>query len=161
MEPLVTAAVAEPEYVPDELIVTFKSSSLSAPPMGSMALASSITARRVGTSMRAALAPHVNRTRLEVAGVSPTILSARVKVPDPRALDATAAELRSDPNVATVERNLVVRGHYAMPPPRFAAPTLPNDPLYPWQAWHYAMMDLPQAWNITTGSAPGSVPKFV
>lgn len=152
--PVVTAAVAEPEYVPDELIVTFKSSPLSAPPMGSMALASSITARRVGTSIRAALAPHVNRTRLEVAGVSPTILSARVKVTDPRALDATAAELRSDPNVATVERNLVVRGHYATPPPRFAAPTLPNDPLYPWQAWHYAMMDLPQAWNITTGSAP-------
>src|SRR5881397_3313278 len=30
--------------------------------------------------------------------------------------------------------------------------TFPNDPLYPWQAWHYGMIDAPRAWAITTGN---------
>ena len=32
--------------------------------------------------------------------------------------------------------------------------TVPNDPFYPRQRWHYEMMSLPEAWDLTTG-APG------
>jgi len=31
--------------------------------------------------------------------------------------------------------------------------TVPNNPLYPFQAWHSGLIDLPRAWSITTGSA--------
>src|SRR5205814_903074 len=34
-----------------------------------------------------------------------------------------------------------------------AAPTTSNDPLYPYQSWHYGLIDLPRAWSLTTGSA--------
>ncbi len=33
------------------------------------------------------------------------------------------------------------------------AGTIPNDPLYPNQSWHYSMIDLPKAWSMSTGSA--------
>lgn len=58
------------DYVPGELIVTFRPESLSAPPVGSMALASSAMARSIGNSIRAKLALHERPGRLDVTGVS-------------------------------------------------------------------------------------------
>jgi len=34
---------------------------------------------------------------------------------------------------------------------------VPNDPLYPRQRWHYELLQLPAAWDITTGSADVTV----
>ena len=145
---------AAPEYVPDELIVTFRNTPLSAPPIGSLALASPITAQAVQTSIRAALAPHVSTSRVEVLGISAPILAARVKVAEPSELDLISAEFLADPNVAAVERNPIVRLEKAnVAHLSSSLPTAPNDPFYPFQAWHYAMMDLPEAWNNTTGDA--------
>ncbi|MEM8561059.1 MAG: S8 family peptidase [Pseudomonadota bacterium] len=48
--------------------------------------------------------------------------------------------LRQDPAVEFAEPNYRVR-----------AMATPNDELYPFQ-WHYSLIDLPQAWDTTTGS---------
>jgi serine protease len=42
--------------------------------------------------------------------------------------------------------------HMAMPNRLYEAHSVPNDPLYPRQRWNYEMINLPGAWDITTGS---------
>ncbi|MGH8542102.1 MAG: S8 family serine peptidase [Gammaproteobacteria bacterium] len=154
--PMLASAVARPrvpEYRRDEVIVTFRASSLRAPPIGSRALAATGTARAVGGTIRARLEASGARSRFEIAGVSPVILAARIRVSHPAQLDDVAAHIRRDPAVASVERNPVVRLERSPAGPGTLS-TSANDPLYPWQAWHYGMIDLPEAWGITTGS-PG------
>lgn len=51
--------------------------------------------------------------------------------------------VRSD--VEYVEPNLI-----------YSASAVPNDPVFPYQ-WHYANINLPQAWDVTTGSASAVV----
>src|SRR5256886_5068438 len=94
-----------------------------------------------------------------VAGVSPTILAAKVRVADTTALDAVAAALRRDPAIATVTRNRLLWldkttwvGAGATGPGAAALRVVPNDLYYPVQSWHYGLIDLPRAWTITTGS---------
>jgi serine protease len=143
-----------PEFVPDELIVTFRAQPLGAPPAGAAAMASPATAQAVGRAIRSAMAAHEQGGRMSVRGVSPAILAARVKVTDPAQLGLVMSELRAAAAVATVERNPIVRvsrsryDRMAAPPP-----VLPNDPYYAFQAWNYAMIDAPRAWDITTGSS--------
>ncbi|NIX19335.1 MAG: S8 family serine peptidase, partial [Actinobacteria bacterium] len=157
-----------PEYTPDELLVTFRSPALSAPGMRSAAHASRAVASRTASSMRATLFSHVRATGARVSGVLPAVLTARVTVDDPTDLEPVAARLRSDPAVARVERNPVLRldetAHrvgdprhvYGAPAPSEltdpVAAVEPDDPLLPWQAWHYAMIDGPEAWRESTGS---------
>jgi subtilisin family serine protease len=149
----IAQASAAPEYVPDELIVTFRPGPISAPPVGARALASASTAAAVARSIRQVLAPHAAPSRLGVHGVSPAILAARVKVADPSDLQAAAARLRADPAVATVERNAIVRLDATARRTDYVAAVRPNDPYYPLQAWHYAMIDAPEAWQLTSGDA--------
>ena len=52
-----------------------------------------------------------------------------------------AKRLRSDPEVRSADLNRVMR-----------ASAVPNDPGYPLQHWHYEQIQLPGAWDITTGS---------
>ncbi|MDP3910522.1 MAG: S8 family serine peptidase [Gemmatimonadales bacterium] len=140
------------EYVPGELVVTFRAGALGAPRIGSLALAAPATAKAVAATIRSLLTAREAAGQLRTTGISPAVLAARVQVADPARLDEVLAALRQDPAVAAVERNQM----------RYASgfggtPTLPattaNDLLYPLQAWHYAMIDLPQAWDITRGSA--------
>src|SRR5712691_5899594 len=155
-------ALARSWAVPNELLVQFRPSALNAPRLGSSALAAPLTVTAVNAGIRSHLALFAAATRAAVTGVSPVILTARVQVPRPEALDSFANALRADPAVAVVERNLIVgiadRVPRDPPPPArtatsAASPTTPDDPLYPWQAWHYEAIDLPRAWSITTGSA--------
>lgn len=138
--------------MPDELIVTFRPGPLRAPAVGSITMTSAGTAETVGRSIRSALVPH-ERPGLTVRGVSPAILAARMRLDDAAQLEAMAAELRGNPAVATVERNPIVRLENTAARLAVAPPVRPVDPLFPWQAWHYEIVDLHQAWNITTGSA--------
>ena len=145
-------ASPEPAYTTDELIVTYRSAALAAPPVGSVALTAPATAAALGRTIQSRLAALPAATQFEVRGVSPALLAARVRVTDSTQLDAVAGSLRQDPAVESVERNGIVRletrrAHAAR------AVTVPGDPLYPQQAWHYGMIDLPRAWTITTGSA--------
>ena len=142
-----------PAYTPNDLIVTFRNTALGVPRIGSAALAAPATARALGAAMRSRLAG-VLSAGAGVAGVSPTILAARVHVADAGRLDAVAAALRSDPAVATVSRNgLVWLDAPGAPPAAAAGATTPNDLLYPLQSWHYGLIGLPRAWSLATGSA--------
>ncbi len=49
--------------------------------------------------------------------------------------------LRADPDVRTADLNRVMR-----------ASRVPNDPGYAIQRWHYEQIQLPGAWDVTTGS---------
>jgi subtilisin family serine protease len=149
----------QPEYVPHELVVTLRPQPLGAPGIGSLALASSATAQTVARTIRTALTPHEQSGRAALVGVSPTILAARIRVPDSLQLESVAAELRGNPAVATVERNPIVRLDHSSRRSVALAGTavLPNDPYYPYQAWHYAMIDAPDAWQVTTGSSSALV----
>src|SRR5204862_61008 len=67
---------------------------------------------------------------------------------------------RQDPAIAAVTRNHLLwldETARAFRAPAAAAAaavrTIPNDPAYPFQAWHYALIDLPRAWSITKGSS--------
>jgi subtilisin family serine protease len=140
-----------PQYTRDELIVRFRPGALGAPAMGSAALASpstvSLLATRIRSQVTAALSPH----RASLAGISPAILSARVRVPESADISRVAAALRLDPAFVSVERNGIVSRQGSVLS-RVAAVKSSNDPLYAYQAWNYGMIDLPEAWSRTTGS---------
>ncbi|MGH7671582.1 MAG: S8 family serine peptidase, partial [Gemmatimonadales bacterium] len=140
------------EDAPGELIVTFRAGALGAPRIGSLALAAPATVRAVATAIRSRLTPREATGQLRTTGVSPAVLAARVRVADPARLDEVAAILRQDPAVAAVERNQMRYGS-GFGRTRAALASTPSDLFYPYQAWHYAMIDLPQAWDITRGSA--------
>src|SRR2546430_4365825 len=148
-----------PAFTPHDLIATFRHTVLGAPPVGTAALAAPAGVRAFGTAIRSRLAAMALQGAA-VAGVSPTILAARIRVADTTQLDAVAAVLRQDAAVAAVARNRLIwldetaRSLNGMDgAAAAAAQTTSNDPLYPYQSWHYGLIDLPRAWSLTTGSA--------
>ncbi len=116
--------------------------------MGSRALASRSLGAAVSSAIRAHVQAHLSARASAVTGVSPSVMAARIRVQSPGDVASVAAELRRDPAVATVEPNGLVFGDAGRMPIRAA-----NDRFYPEQAWHYGMIDLPEAWAITTGSS--------
>jgi subtilisin family serine protease len=136
----------------NELVVTYRAAALATPPIGSAALATPSQSQTARESIAARLGASVplQNGRARVLGVSPVLLAARVLVLDGTELDAVRSSLLSDPAVLDVQRNPMLRTHGV---PVSTLDTVPDDPLYPWQAWHYRMVDLPKAWTVTTGSA--------
>ena len=143
-----------PRYTADELIVTYRPAALGAPPIGSALLAVASTAQVVYARIRSELSQVLDAAQGTIVGVSPAILAARIRVADTAQIGLVAEGLRSRPGIETVSRNVIgyADGRMGPAPAASPMPTLPNDPFYPWQAWHYSMIDLPQAWDITTGS---------
>ncbi|HXL33745.1 MAG TPA: S8 family serine peptidase [Gemmatimonadales bacterium] len=148
-----------PTATPHDLIVTFRHGALDAPPIGSAALATAASARALGVAMRSRLAAMLP-VGVAVAGVSPAILAARIRVADSTQREAVATALRKDPAIAAVTRNHLIwldetpyvrQGASRVGPS--ALRTTPNDGLYAIQSWHYGLIDLPRAWSITAGSA--------
>lgn len=139
-----------PRFTPDELIVTLRAESIGAPRAGVSPSAWRSAAPGLAGRIRTHMAPRLTARRATITGVSPAILAARIRVDRPEDMAQLAAALRTDPSVATVERNGILEPHSyeARLPTR-----LPNDPLYARQAWSYGLIDLPEAWSITTGSA--------
>ncbi len=146
-----------PSLASSDLIVTFRSTALGAPPVGSAALQAARSAAPVARAIRSHLAT-VLSSDAEVTGVSPAILAARVRVADPSRRAALAAELGRDPDVVSVTTNQLLwldqTPYYrAGSAATAAAGVTPNNPLYPFQSWHYGLIDLPRAWSVGTGSA--------
>jgi subtilisin family serine protease len=136
------------DVIPDELLVRFKPNAIGAP-AGLRALQAPLTVQAMDRSIRERLLPHAVRGKVAVTGVAPVIGMARLKVTDPSRMDSVARALASDPAVAEVGRN--GRMYIDGGPPRPG--TIPNDPNFANQSWHYSMVDLPRAWSITSGSA--------
>lgn len=148
-------ASGRPGYVPGSLVITYRSGAVRAPPAGARAYGSMTTARAVADRIRTRAAAQAATHRFQVRGVSPAILAARIRVP-PERLEEVRALLLQDPAVAAVEREHLLytteRQPAAVRAP-VATGTVPNDPLYRPQMWHYSAIDLPAAWGITTGSS--------
>lgn len=140
-----------PQYTTNELIVTYRPRALGMPAVGAAALASRSAAALVTAEIRSHVAHSLAAYGAVVSGVSPAILSARVRVGEPTEVPRVAAALRLDPDLAVVERNGLVYSERASL--RALAVRSSNDPLYAPQAWHYGMIDLPEGWTFTTGSA--------
>ena len=140
-------------FTPHDLLVTFRHAALGAPPVGTASLAAPAGVRAFGSAIRSHLAAMALKGAL-VTGVSPTILTAKIRVADTTQLNVVAVALRQDPAIAAVTRNrLVWLDETAHALIGTAARTTSNDPLYPLQSWHYGLIDLPRAWSITTGNA--------
>ncbi|MDQ3698244.1 MAG: DVUA0089 family protein [Gemmatimonadota bacterium] len=135
----------------DDLIVTFRSAALAAPPTGTAAMSQASTATAVGAAIRSRLSAGVLSGAATLAGVSPALLAARVKVADLARIGEVEAELRRNPAIASVERNGIAYSHEIHAPPT-ALVGVAASLLEPYQAWHYAMIDLPAAWELTRGS---------
>jgi len=120
---------------------------------------------------------------VEVSNVAPALGIARVEVAPGRAGEAALERLRSAPEVEWVEPVILYHtfeggaadsGWSGLPPgsaeggaltdpaavlpsPRAAlfnsAAALMEERFYPHQSWHYGLIGLPRAWELTTGSA--------
>lgn len=184
-QPQSSPALPEP-FVPGELLVTFKSERIGAPAIGAQGFQQQSVVLQVRRSITNAIAPAVDDGLVTVSSVSPALLTARVRVQSGVSEAAAIARLRSDPRVATVERDALAFTHVMPPtameallahggltgdrlypslnalmPVAFAGPgvltypgggSFPGNALYVNQAWHYNMMDLPRAWQMTQGS---------
>ena len=147
-------ATVEPESVPGELLVVFHEVALDAPNLGSGQYRAPDVADGVSGRMAAALETMESADRYTIAALSPAGVSARLLVED-EDLEVVAEALRRDPRVKAVEPNYIVRR--PLPPSGASEATGPmtvssTEEFYPLQAWHYEMIRLPRAWEITTGS---------
>jgi subtilisin family serine protease len=154
----------------DHIVVGFKSSALGVAAAGSGAYRTLSVARATSSAIRDRVASVARQLHLSHAQISPAILAARLRVDDATQIDAVMAALRSDPNVAWVERDQIVTIRDGAPKPmstdfvpaaqglpaggpiRTASALVPNDPGYFEQTWPANMIDLPRAWTLTTGS---------
>ncbi len=114
--PASAASVVEPDAaVPGELLVTYRPDGVGAPSIGAAAFRQTGVADAVSQSIRTAMAPMVQSGAVQMLSVSPVILTARVRV-EPGANETDVmAQLRNDPRVLAVERNLVQRTYRVEP----------------------------------------------
>jgi len=164
-----------PEFVEGELIVKFRPDALQA--VGGMAAAP----QTVGQAeiQEQALLSQAQRVeaadRYEVQRVTGVLRTARVRVREGESVEDVAATLRADPAVEWVERNRWVHRTGARASGTRSSRSRPNgeaaslselirtprleseangaqaEPFYPAQAWHYELLELPQAWKLTKG----------
>jgi len=157
------------DFVPGELIVTLKS---ARDPAAKASQSDAVLATRYGTSRkggnpgramllklpadmskivngmtpwsRAAAAASKAGTAATGGGTGAPVSRLRVSAAQQRKLDTLlfAKRLRADPDVRFADLNRVMR-----------ATAEPNDPGYAIQRWHYEQIQLPGAWDLTTGSA--------
>lgn len=102
-----------------------------------------LVAYRDGLTPQAKSVETLSGARLQVIRETalPATLLLRADGADAAATLAAIAELQADPNV-----------RYAQPNYWLRTLATPNDPLYSFQ-WHYSAINLPQAWDVTTGDA--------
>ncbi|MET0335989.1 MAG: S8 family serine peptidase, partial [Rhizobacter sp.] len=127
------ALVSTDDFVPGELIVRWR------PTSGNRANAMSAhgLSRKAGTDGADWLVGIDDPTRVLQGDRNAATLSAQERK---SATLLAIKRLRADPAVAYAEPNYIRRAH-----------ATPVDPFYRLQ-WHYPLINLPQAWDVTTGS---------
>lgn len=155
----------------DRIVVGFKNGALGVAAAGSGAYRSISVARATSSLIRQKVNAFAEKMHVSHAQISPAILAARLRVDDTTQIEAVMTALKSDPNVAWVERDEIVSVRDGAPKPtstdfvpatqalptsgpiRLAGSLVPSDPGYWEQSWPANMVDLPRAWSITTGSS--------
>ncbi len=136
------------DFIPTELLVRLRQSAFAIQG-GPRAMASVAAARAASVQMQSRLQQYTLPGAARLAGVSPVIRTARLRFSSARAADSMARVLARDPAVEGVSYNARLRADGGPIHPG----TIPNDPNFANQSWHYDMVGLPAAWNTTTGSA--------
>ncbi len=106
-------------HVPNELLVVYRAEALDAPSITASAFRWRDVAPAVAQTIREAvlevIAPSVHETVASVLSVSPTLLTARIRLASGAREADVIAELRRDPRVAVVERNGLMHSHRVRP----------------------------------------------
>jgi hypothetical protein len=157
----------------DRIIIGFNTGRLGVAAAASMSYRSMSTARTAITRMRQQIDLLRQSNPISRAEISPAMGAARIRVTDTTRMGEVMARLQQDPNVAWVERDEIVSIRDGAPQPmstdfvrslgparagdpsgpsRNIAARYPNDSSFWLQLWPSAMVDLPRAWSITTGS---------
>lgn len=134
------------------LIVTYSPASVGVG-AAAMAGASPAALRQVSREIHSLLETPSRGEDFAVRGISPAILAARIEVADPTRVDDVRATLRADHRVDSVEREQWYHATGDVITTTDRGRVVPSDPLYPVVAWNYGLIDLPRAWNLTTGSS--------
>jgi subtilisin family serine protease len=135
------------------LLVSYRPAALALGSARPTAATLRANAGRISSGIRSRLNRLAPEPGTSIRGISPALLTARIEVSDEATLAALESTLRDDPAVASVERE--VWYHTDGAPLALAAPPrrrLPNDPLYPSQAWNFGMIGLPRSWTGTRGA---------
>lgn len=156
--------------VPRELIVTLDGFAPGMPTLRAGERPGATLAGVMAATVRASVSAVLASGTARVAGVSPVTRSAKVLVAPGASMAAVEEALRRIPGVRAVEPNGLVYStgirvpratDHGAPSARWPGEqtqrrnpwTLPNDPMFPEQSWHYSMIGLPVAWAMATGSA--------
>ncbi|RJQ78088.1 MAG: peptidase S8 [Desulfobacteraceae bacterium] len=136
------------EFVPGEVLVRLKTAAAQQPGARSM----SAFARDYGMQMLAR--PSGEWMRLRIADMPTTLDRLNIPTKSPGARGQGTGARANDPRQDTWR---VVQGLRQQPDVAHAQPNfirrplfVPNDPLFPFQ-WHHELINLPQAWDLTTG----------
>jgi len=123
------SAQPQTEYIPGQLIVTFKQES-------------ELSSIKQVTTFQERVASAIPEHEKLVKWQSPQSNIAVIKI-DPAEEQQYMQMLKQNPNVRSVEQDYFVypRGHVTS-----------SDPLFSFQAWHYNAINLVGAWHKTTGS---------
>src|SRR5262245_26741739 len=169
---LSSARTVTREPSPDRIVIGFRGDKLGVAAAGSGAYRSLSVARQTVGRVQQSISALARSLPITNAEVSPAMLAARVRVSDPSDVERVMADLRSQPDVAWVERDGIISIRDGAPRPvsaewlkRFSArapeapqvartadPAFPTDQYFFTQLWTANMIDLPRAWTITTGS---------
>jgi subtilisin family serine protease len=168
------ASSRRPSPSSNRIVVGFRNNALGVAAAGSGAYRSLSVARMTMSTLQDRVSTLAAAHPIRNARISPAMLAARFDVSDPTQIEPVMASLRSNPDVAWVERDELVSIHDGKEPhaqspsfiPTLAAPAsapldgsssvvakLPNDPFLWEQLWPTNMIDLPKAWSVTTGSS--------
>lgn len=132
---------SQAEFVPGEMVVGFHeermTKSLSHPHARAQSLGLEYRGGAPGRAMRFGF------SGVQKKATGPTPLGARVS-------DAMRQKLDTLRMIKAIRARAEVR--FAEPNPLRRLQALPDDPFYP-QQWHYPLINLPQAWDLSTGSA--------
>lgn len=135
------------EFVPGEAVVSFRSPA---------------TAKAVSSSIRADAKIQTKRLDLPVLVRSSEISEAATNVKNVKIRDRWSGKIMTPIQSANYETVVMLKEFRAnsgtlsaSPNYKYKALAIPADPYYVFQ-WHYPFIQLPQAWDITTGARIGS-----
>lgn len=151
------------------LDVAFRPGVLGTGRVGALSVSSLAAAREVAAGLRAHLEASTIARLYTVTDVSPVIGAARITLRDPARRDSVLAALRADPLVAAagvdgtlsrtpiakvaLSRTLLARQSAGRRALGTGGITFPPTGFADIQLWHYALIDAPRAWTVTTGKS--------
>ncbi len=141
--------------IPRQWVVRVREESMAIPlPAG--ATVSTSAAVAVAQDLQGVLASTAPAAdaRMRVEGVSPVLGMARISIPPEEDESAVVEALRGDPRIDSVHPVVRVWSDVRdwTPPGAAGIASFTDGLFYPRQSWHYGMIRVPRAWEVTEGT---------